>query len=107
MQIDLLRELFIFKGMTDDEIQIAAISLQAIEKSYRKGDVIFLAGNVTDQMGLVLAGSVTIERNDTWGNRTILNYVGKGQFFAEAFALLGNELMLVDVVANDDCKILF
>ena len=107
MQVNLLREQFIFKGMTDEEIRTAANTLQAIEKSYRKDEVIFSAGSSTNQMGLVLAGSVTIESNDSWGNRTILSYAGKGEFFAETYALLENEPMLVDVVANGDCKILF
>ena len=56
---------------------------------------------------MVLEGSVTIESNDIWGNRTILSYVGKGQFFAETYALLKNEPLLVDVTANEDCEILF
>ena len=58
-------------------------------------------------MGIVLFGSVTIESNDIWGNRTILSHVGKGQFFAETYALLTDEPMLVDATANEDCGILF
>ncbi len=58
-------------------------------------------------MGMVISGSVTIESNDVWGNRTILSHVGFGQFFAETYALLPDEVMLVDVMANEDCQILF
>ena len=65
------------------------------------------AGSTTDRMGFVLEGSVTIESNDIWGNRTILSHVGSGQFFAETYALLEDETMLVDVVANENCRILF
>lgn len=56
---------------------------------------------------MVLEGSVTIESNDIWGNRTILSHIGKGQYFAETYSLLQNEPMLVDVTANEDCRILF
>ena len=35
------------------------------------------------------------------GNRTILSYIGKGQFFAESYAYLPNEPRLVDVVAYE------
>lgn len=62
---------------------------------------------MTDRMGLVLSGSVTIESNDLWGNCTILSHVGQGQFFAETYALLNGEVLLVDVMANEDCRILF
>lgn len=54
----------------------------------------------------MLAGSVTIESNDLWGNRTILSLAGEGSIFAETYALLENEPMLVDVVANEDSRIL-
>ncbi|MDY4196024.1 MAG: cyclic nucleotide-binding domain-containing protein [Peptoniphilaceae bacterium] len=62
---------------------------------------------MTRNLGLVLDGSVIIESNDIWGNRTILSHVGKGEFFAETYALLENEPMLVDVTANEKCLILF
>ena len=48
-----------------------------------------------------------VASNDMWGNRTILSLVSKGQFFAESYALLPNEPMLVDVCANEDCTIVF
>ena len=42
-------------------------------------------------MGIVLEGSVTLESNDMWGNKTILSLVGAGQYFAETYALLPDE----------------
>ena len=97
----------IFKGMNDQSISNAHDALNATEKRYRKGSVIMRAGSTTDRMGIVLEGSVTIESNDIWGNRTILSHVESGQFFAETYALLEDETMLVDVVANENCRILF
>ena len=51
--------------------------------------------------------SVAAGRRKLQGNRTILSHVGKNQFFAETYGLLADEPMLVDVVANEDCQILF
>ena len=107
MDINLIKENALFKNMTDEEIQLCLEELKAQEKKYKKGSLIMQAGNLTDIMGLVLSGSVTIESNDIWGNCTILSHVAKGQFFAETYAILPNEVMLVDVRANDDCQILF
>ena len=97
----------IFKGMSDQSISNALDALNATEKSYRKSAVIMRAGSATDRMGIVIEGSITIESNDIWGNRTILSHVDEGQFFAETYALLEKETMLVDVVANENCRILF
>ena len=107
MELNQLKKLILFKEMNDSDINAALSHLNAIEKSYKKGALLMHAGNVTDRMGLVLEGSVTIESNDIWGNRTVLSNVGRGQFFAETYALLENEPMLVDVVANENCRILF
>lgn len=107
MNNDLLKKNILFKGMTDIERNECLLTLNAHRKLYKKGDAIFHAGDLTDQMGMVLSGSVTIESNDMWGNRTILSHVGSGQFFAETYALLTEEVMLVDVMANENCQILF
>ena len=107
MDTQSLQKTMIFRGMDENEIEEALTALSAAEKKYKKNSAIFHAGRTTERMGLVLSGSVNIESNDMWGNRTILSHVGKGQFFAETYALLENEPMLVDVTANEDCCILF
>ena len=104
---DILHRSLLFRGLTPEEISAALDFLHAEEKRYTKGTGILHAGTLTDRMGLVLEGSVTIENNDMWGNRSILSHVGKGQFFAETYAYLSDEPMLVDVVANENCRILF
>ena len=107
MDTGLLQNTVLFSRIKEDDIETALKELNAAEKRYKKGSVILHAGRTTDRMGIVLFGSVTIESNDIWGNRTILSHVGKGQFFAETYALLTDEPMLVDATANEDCGILF
>ena len=107
MDVSKIKNTILFRGMSEKEISDALEGLRAVTKKYKKGATILHAGSVTKRMGLVLEGSVTIENNDVWGNRTIFSHVGKNQFFAETYGLLANEPMLVDVVANEDCNILF
>lgn len=106
MDKDLLMNTVVFRGMTVGELDSALAALGASEREYVKDTVILQAGDVTDAMGLVLDGSVRIESIDIWGNRTILSHVGKGQVFAETYALVKDEPLLVDAVANQDCSIL-
>ena len=103
---DLCRTAF-FQGLTDPEIRSALEALCAFERTYRKDEWILSAGDTTQVMGLVLTGSVTIEHTDLWGRRTILSHAGEGQFFAETYAALPDAVLLVDVRANEDCRILF
>lgn len=107
MEISVLSSSVLFKGFDETEINALLTSLNAREKKFPKGVMIFHSGDIISTLCFVTAGSVTIESNDMWGNRTILNLVGKGQFFAESYALLPNEPMLVDVCANEDCTIVF
>jgi len=107
MDIQFIKNTALFRSMSEEEVLSALKVLQAAERQYKKDDIVFYAGDTTDRMGLVLSGSVTIESNDAWGNRTILSHVGKGQFFAETYALFKDEPLLVDVRANEKCAILF
>lgn len=107
MDITEMKKIMLFHGMTDDEIKTALSSLRVQEKRFIKGSFIFHAGDTTSRFGIVLKGSVTIETNDIWGNRTILSHIGAGQVFAETYALLSNEPMLVDVTVNEDSIIAF
>lgn len=102
-----IKKAALFKNMNEDEVNAALDTLAAKEKKYKKGETILFAGDVTPFVGLVESGSVTIENNDIWGNRTILNRVGAGHFFAETYALLKDEPLLVDVTASEDCSIVF
>lgn len=107
MDINQIKNTVIFQGMTESEVRNALQGLNAVTKNYKKGSTILFAGSTTERMGLVLKGSVTIENNDIWGNRTILGYVGTNEFFAETYGILSDEPMLVDVVANEACNIMF
>ncbi len=102
-----LRENILFHGMSGEEIEWALKCLAAVERSYERNALILHAGDRTESLGLVLSGSVTVESNDMWGNRTILSSVGPGQTFAETYAILGDEPLLVDVRANENCRVLF
>ncbi len=68
--------------------------------------MIFSAGSIVHETGIVLSGSVNIENNDLWGNKSILSNVPAGQVFAETYAF-SHEPMMVDAVAAEDCTILF
>jgi len=97
----------LFLDMNALEINTALYVLNARYQTFEKGEIILHAGGQTDCVCLVISGSVTIENNDMWGNRTILNIVDSDDFFAETYAILKDEIMMVDAVANEQCAIMF
>ena len=107
MRILTLLGIDLFRGLSEQEMEKALDVFRSEEKTYEKDSAILLAGDKTDRMGLVLEGSVRIETNDYWGNRTILSLLVEGGYFAETFAYLKDEVVLVDVVANEACRVMF
>ena len=107
MQMDVIQQVALFRGMDEAELAAALSALSAKEKTYEKDETILYAGNVSEHMGLVLEGSVTIESNDVWGNRTVLSHIGPGEFFAETYAVVPGEVLSVDVRANEPSRVLF
>ena len=61
MEPSQVKQSMLFHGMEEAEIREALQRLQAREKRFGKGEVLLRAGEVTDQLGLVAEGSVTIE----------------------------------------------
>ena len=96
----------LFRGMNPGEIASVLTCFHAHVTQYDKGALILHAGDKTTSLALVLEGSVTIQSDDFWGNRTILTMIGAGGLFAETYALL-HETLLVDAVANTRSEILF
>lgn len=107
MDISVLCTSILFKGFTESEVETILALLNAVEKHFPKDSMIFHSGDKINTLCFVTSGSVTIESNDMWGNRTILNLVSKGQFFAESYALLPDAPMLVDVCSYEGCSIVF
>lgn len=107
MDWDLIAQTALFRGCPETEIKNMAKRLNFRISQYEKGEVLFYEGSIVTDIGLVLSGSIRIEHTDIWGNKSILGIVGAGGVFAEAYACIPNEPMLVDVTANEDCQVLF
>ena len=97
----------LFAGTTEEEIKQMLTCLKAVERNYKKGETIYCAGDVTTEIGLVLSGSVLIENVDAWGNCSVLDKVGEGRIFAESYACVPGERLMVNVTAQEPAGILF
>ena len=103
---DILRECPLFDRIGDESLKEMLGCLNAKERSYKKGDVVFAEGDKAKYLGIVLEGSVQLVRVDYYGNRSILTNIEPPQLFGEAFACAGLKSLPVDAVAAADTKIL-
>ncbi|MDO4328438.1 MAG: Crp/Fnr family transcriptional regulator [Lachnospiraceae bacterium] len=107
MDYDFLAETLLFRGITPGEISTMMDCLGAEKKHYEKKEVICHAGDTISSMGMVLSGCVHIENDDLWGNKSILDQVGPGFVFAETYACIPGEPLMVSVTAAEPSEILF
>lgn len=107
MNYELISHTALFQGCTPAETEKLLNGIQKFTKKYEKGASVCHAGTPVSDIGIILYGTVQIENNDLWGNKNIISLAQTGDVFAEAYACVPDEPMMVDVVATEETKILF
>ena len=107
MKGTLLANTALFRGASPQEAEAMLNCLGAAERGYTKGEQIYHSGDYVTDLGMVLSGSVLIQTDDLWGNTTVLDRIGPGQIFAETYACVPGEPLMVDVVAAEGTQVLF
>ena len=107
MDYELISHTALFQGCSPAETGKLLHGLKTFTKKYKKGAPVYLAGTPVTDVGIVLYGTVQIENNDLWGNKNIISLAHAGEVFAEAYACVPGEPMMVDVIAMEEAEILF
>lgn len=97
----------LFMGCTTQETETMLTCLQHHLKTYKKGQCVYHNGQIVNDVCVVISGSVQIENIDLLGNKSILGIATAGDIFAESYACIPNQPMLVDVITREDSEILF
>lgn len=107
MDYSFLSNTMLFRGTTPEEVKSMLSCLGSFSRQYEKDCTIYHTGEIIENMGLILSGSVDIENYDIWGNRSLLGRAGAGQIFAETYAYIPGEPLMVDVTSCEKSEILF
>lgn len=99
-----LKKSALFEGLSEDDIRALCGCMGARVRQYAAGECLLRAGDSNGCVMLVVRGSLLIQCDDYWGKRSIINMLGEGELFGEAYAARGGEL-LNDVVAAEDCAV--
>jgi len=105
--IDILAQSPLFNDIDSKNISDLLGCLGGKVKSYKKNSLIMAEGSHSNEFGLVLSGSVQMIQNDYTGNRTVVGDSLPTQLFAEAFACANAPSLPIDIVATEDCEIMF
>lgn len=107
MNLSFLTQTDLFAGIPEATIADLLPLLEASERTFQRGETIMAAGERAHALGLLLDGAVTIEHDDIWGQRSILDHLEPGDIFAETYAVLEDKPMLVSAVAMEPSVVLF
>lgn len=97
----------LFRGLEESEITSLLNCLNAAERDFQKGETILSEGSITENIGIILSGMAVISCSDIWGNSSILGNAAPGSVFAEVYACIPGQPMLVTVSAAEDTSVLF
>ncbi len=105
--ISVLKNTRLFRGVEDAEIISMLKCLNARPRTYRKGEFIYRQGEHVKDIAVLVEGNIHIQKDDYWGNRSILENLSAADMFGEAYFAPEGEILLNDVVAVEDSTVIF
>lgn len=105
--IPVLKQTQLFAGVDENEISAMLGCLQANLCTYKKGEYVFRQGEHLDHITVLVEGNLHIQKDDYWGNRSIINIIGIGEMFGEAYAAPNSGPITNDVIAIENSVVIF
>jgi CRP-like cAMP-binding protein len=105
--VPILKRTKLFSGVGDSDIISMLSCLDAKLRTYKKGEYVLRQGEHLSDILVLANGSLYIQKDDYWGNRSILGHIGVGEVFGEACVAPENSTLLNDVIAVEDSAVFF
>ncbi len=105
--IPILKNTKLFAGVNDEDVSAMLGCLQAREKHFKKGEYVLRQGDKINDITVLVEGNLHVQKDDYWGNRSIINSIETGEIFGEAYVGPNGGPLLNDVVAVEDSTVLF
>lgn len=104
--IPILKKTQMFAGVGENEISSMLSCLGARLYTYKKGEYIFRQGEHLSDITVLVEGTLYIQKDDYWGNRSILGQISVGEMFGEAYVAPESGALLNDVLAVEDSVVI-
>lgn len=105
--LPVLKRTRLFSGVGEEELPAMLNCLGAVVRSYRKGEYVFRSGEQISSITVLVEGRLLIQKDDYWGNRSIVNVIEPGELFGEAYAAPDSGALRNDVLAAEDSTAIF
>ena len=105
--VSILKRTQMFAGVGDDEITSMLSCLGARLFTYKKGEYVLRQGEHLSDITVLVEGNLHIQKDNYWGNRSILGQIAVGEMFGEAYVAPESGALLNDVIAVEDSTVIF
>ena len=105
--VPVLKQTKLFAGVEEEDVFSMLSCLGARLRTYKKGEYVLRQGQNLSDILVLAEGGLHIQRDDYWGNRSILGHIGVGEIFGEAYASPESGALLNDVVAVENSSVFF
>lgn len=100
-----LRQIPLFKNLTEKDLEILEENIKIEEKTYEKGSYIFNQGDIKGDLYFLIEGSILVAKFDSNGKRSIIQTFNNKGIFGEVYAYL-NEPFDFSALVQKKSKIL-
>ena len=100
-----LRQIPLFKNLTEKDLKILEENIKIEEKTYEKGSYIFNQGDIKGDLYFLIEGSILVAKFDSNGKRSIIQTFNNKGIFGEVYAYL-NEPFDFSALVQKKSKIL-
>ena len=103
---DIISQCALFEGIRLEDFSAMLGCIGGKTLSVAKGQPVWLEGDPATHVGMVLSGAVRLEREDYYGNRSIVAHIGPSELFGETYACAGIQALPISVVADEASTVL-
>lgn len=100
-----LRQVPLFKNLTEKDLKILEENIKIEEKTYEKGSYIFNQGDIKGDLYFLIEGSILVAKFDSNGKRSIIQTFNNKGIFGEVYAYL-NEPFDFSALVQKKSKVL-
>ena len=105
--IPILKTTQLFSGVGEGEIEMMLSCLGARLCEFAKGEYVIRQGEHLNEIIVLTEGKLHIQKDDYWGNRSILRQISVGEMFGEAYVAPESGVILNDVIAVEKSTVIF
>lgn len=92
----ILKSTRLFSGVEESELAPMLGCLGAAVRHYGKGEYVLRAGERTDKLAILVQGTLYVQKEDYWGNRSIVNAVAVGDMLGETREPVNDVVAITD-----------